>query len=202
MSFLEGETVADFLKHKPSQAVLDRIGSRLFELYHYQIQCLGALHADHQPGNYLFRRDGGIGLVDFGCVKRLTIDFADLSQCCVNRSWLQGRREAAHVYRLIWGPKVVIAKADRMLDGLLQLVDLLFPETKQGQSLVDFGRPDLLKALIGCYGRAVKHKLTSPEFVFVSRTELGLCALLHQLGARVNTREIWRQVHQQAARPH
>ena len=51
-----------------------------------------------------------------------------------------------------------------------------------------------------CYGQAVKHRLTNPEFVFVSRVELGLCNLLHQLKARVNTRKIWERVHKQATR--
>jgi hypothetical protein len=200
MSFLKGESVGDFLKKKPTQNVLDQIGSRLVELYHFQIQCLGILHADHQPGNYLFQEDGRIGLVDFGCVKRLAIDFADLSECCVNRSWSQGRQQAAHVCQLIWGPDVIIDRAFRMLDGLQGLVDILFPEPKTGNLVVDFSNPNLLQTIIGCYGRALKHKLTNPEFAFVSRAELGLCSLLHQLGARVNTRVIWKRVHDQAVR--
>jgi hypothetical protein len=87
-----------------------------------------------------------------------------------------------------------------MLKGLRALVDILFPEPERGNVLVEFGKPDLLKNLVGCYTRALKHKLTNPEFAFVSRAELGLCNLLHQLGARVNTREIWKRVHEQAIR--
>src|SRR5262249_6658029 len=156
MSFLKGETVGKFLKKKPSRGVLDRIGSQLFELYHYQIQSVGVLHADHQPGNYLFEENGEIGLVDFGCVKRLTIDFADLSRCCVHRTWSQGKKQAAHVCRLIWGPQVSLDRAARMLDVLQELVDMLFPEPAAAE-LVDFGKPDLLKTLTDCYTRALKH---------------------------------------------
>jgi len=198
MSFLEGSIIGEFLKHKPNQETLDLIGSRLFELYHYQIQCLRVLHADHQPGNYLFQDSGEIGLVDFGCVKHLTIDFADLSYCCVNRAWKEGRAQAAHTCQLIWGPRVPLQRAHRMLEGMEKFVDLLFPDRGKGERLVDFGRPDTLKAMMRCYGQAVKHRLTNPEFVFVSRVELGLCNLLHQLKARVNTRKIWERVHKQA----
>jgi len=53
----------------------DLIGSRLVELYYSQVHRLKALHADHHPGNYLFQDDGQIGLVDFGCVKRITFDY-------------------------------------------------------------------------------------------------------------------------------
>jgi predicted unusual protein kinase regulating ubiquinone biosynthesis (AarF/ABC1/UbiB family) len=202
MSFIEGESAGDFLKHKPSQKMLDLIGSRLFELYHYQIQRLGVLHADHQPGNYLFQSDGQVGLVDFGCVKRLSIDFADLSYCCVHRAWSRGPKEAAHICRLIWGWDVKIEKATTMLDSMQTLVDMLFPEPKQQPPLVDFGKPDLLNTLTRCYARALKNKLTNSEFAFVSRTELGLCGLLHQLGSKVNTREIWSRVHDLTTRGH
>jgi hypothetical protein len=198
MSFLEGKIIGDFLKGHTSQALRDRIGSRLFELFHYQIQCVKVLHADHQPGNYLFRGDGGIGLVDFGCVKHLKIDFADLSYCCVNRTWRQGRAQAAHVCQLIWGPQINLERAGKMLAGLEDFVDLLFPDPRLGETCVDFGRPDLHKAVLRCYTQAVRNRLTNPEFVFVSRTELGLCGLLHQLGTRVKTREQWQHVHKQA----
>ena len=36
-----------------------------------QLLILETLHADPHWGNYLFGDDGTIGLVDFGCVKRL-----------------------------------------------------------------------------------------------------------------------------------
>lgn len=202
MSFVEGKSAGEFLSGKPSRKVLNLIGERLMELYHYQIQCLGVLHADHQPGNYLFRPDGTIGLIDFGCVKRLSIDFFDLSACCVNRTWRIGPKEAAHVYRLIWGPSVSMRRAEKMLDDLQAMVDILFPEPGKQEPLVDFGKPDLLNRVVACYTAALKNKLTNPEFAFVSRTELGLVALQHQLASTFNTREVWRRVHEQAIRRH
>ena len=201
MSFLEGETVGDFLKAKPAQSVRDLIGRQLVELYHFQIQCLQVLHADHQPGNYLFTPTGNISLVDFGCVKRLAIDFADLSWCCVHRSWLQGEAQAQHVLRLIWGPKVRVDRAKSMLSALQQLVDTLFPNPGKDGLEVNFGESHLLDAMVKTYGKALRHKLTNPEFAFVSRTELGLVSLLHALRARVNTREVWSGVHRRVARP-
>ena len=200
MSFLEGATAGDFLKAKPGQSVRDLIGRHLVELYHFQIQCLQVLHADHQPGNYLFSPEGHISLVDFGCVKRLAIDFADLSWCCVNRSWLQGEAQARHVFRLIWGPQVPVERAKAMLSALQQMVDILFPDPGKAPLEVNFGEPHLLDTMVKTYGKALRHKLTNPEFAFVSRTELGLVSLLHTLRARVNTREVWQGVHQRAVR--
>jgi len=39
----------------------------------------------------------------------------------------------------------------------------------------------------------LKNKFLSPEFLFLSRTESGLCNLLHTLQARVPTTQIARQ---------
>lgn len=36
---------------------------------------LRAVHADPHPGNYLFTPDGKVGILDFGCVRRLDLDW-------------------------------------------------------------------------------------------------------------------------------
>src|SRR5437868_4329658 len=71
MSLLPGRHLDDFLARRPSQKLRDQLGARLFELHHFQVLKLEALHADPHWGNYLFDDDANIGLVDFGCVKYL-----------------------------------------------------------------------------------------------------------------------------------
>ena len=198
MSFVEGDTVANFLASKPSQTIRDLIGQRLFELYHFQLQCCQALHADHHPGNYLFRADGSFGLVDFGCVKRVSADISELGRCCVHHSWRQDAEQAQRVIDIIWGPKVHRANARRMLSGLDELMTLVFPEADANGALVDFGQPLLLDTLFRIWRKALRDKLTNPEFAFITRAELGLYNLLHHLGAKVNTREVWNQVIERA----
>ncbi len=191
MSFIEGAPAPDFLASNPSQSVRDLIGSRLLELYYFQVQQVQALHADHHPGNYLFKPDGQIGLVDFGCVKRLSFDVAELSRCCVARSWKQGKAQAEHVIRLIWGKQVPFKQARDMLSSVEEGVDVLFPMKTGAAAIVDFGKPDLLKIFGRNLRQVLRHKLTNPEFAFLSRAELGLFGLLHQLKSRVNTLEVW-----------
>ena len=196
MSLLEGTPANEFVLMDPPQGVRDLIGSRLFELYHYQIQRLGALHADHHPGNFLFQPDGRIGVVDFGCVKRLSIDGAEIVRCCVQRGWQQGQAQADHLLRLVFGPKVPLLHARKMLPHFRELVDMLFPAPGANgvQALVDFGEAKFLETLGKSMTRALRHKATNPEFAFITRTELGLYSLLHQLRARVDTMRVWRRV--------
>jgi predicted unusual protein kinase regulating ubiquinone biosynthesis (AarF/ABC1/UbiB family) len=194
MSFVAGETIGKFLESKPPQAIRDLIGQRLFELYHFQIQYCQAIHADHHPGNYLLQPDGRFGLVDFGCVKRVSADLAELVRCCVSHSWLEGKDAAQRVVDIIWGPKVSLAKARRMLAGLEELMNLVFPPAVAKGEVVDFGQPVLLDTLFRTWRKALRDKLTNPEFAFITRAELGLYNLLHHLGAQVNTREVWGRV--------
>jgi hypothetical protein len=181
-----------FLKMKPSQAVRDAIGSHLVELYYFQLHKLKTVHADHHPGNYLFQADGNIGLVDFGCVKRINFDATDLINCVVERSWRKSEKATQHVLRLVFGRDVPYRRARKMLPMLEEMADILHPEGDQ--SVVDFGNAAMLKALSRAFGPILRDKLANPEFAFISRADLGLYSLLHQLRARVNCKEIWRQV--------
>ena len=194
MSFIDGAPLETFLEGKPPQAVRDLIGSRVVELYYSQLHRLRALHADHHPGNYLFQPDGRIGLVDFGCVKRLTFDVSDLIRCCVARTWRQGEKQAGHVLRLIFGPGVPFRRARQMLPTLEDLAGNLYPEPGSAGLVVNFGEPKLLEIMGRSLKAAVRDKLANPEFAFTSRADLGIYSLLHQLRARVNVVEIWRRV--------
>ena len=193
MSFVEGEIMGRFLQREPSQAVRDLIGTRLVELYYTQLHRLRALHADHHPGNYLFQPDGRIGLIDFGCVKRINFDGTDLIRCCVDRTWRQGDKAAEYVLRIIFGPRIPYARARKMLPMLEVMTGILYPEGKDADPMVDFGKAQLLNLLTKAMKKVLQDKLTNPEFAFISRAELGLYSLLHQLNARVNVRETWRR---------
>jgi predicted unusual protein kinase regulating ubiquinone biosynthesis (AarF/ABC1/UbiB family) len=196
MSFVEGDVLGKFLERKPGQAARNLIGTRLVELYFAQLHRLRSLHADHHPGNYLFRPDGRIGLVDFGCVKRINFDASDLIQSCVDRKWRQSDKAAAHVLRLIFGQGVPFSRAKKMLPTLETMAGILYPEGKEADPVVDFGQAQCLKVLGQALKKALQTKATNAEFAFISRTELGLYSLLHQLNARVDVGDAWRRTTQ------
>src|SRR5205807_55799 len=75
MSLMTGRHLEDFLAQRPSQKLRNQLGAHLFELFHFQVYKIEALHADPHWGNYLFNDDAGISLVDFGSVKYLSPKF-------------------------------------------------------------------------------------------------------------------------------
>ncbi len=62
----------EWLSTSPAKARRDRAGQLLADLFGRSVGQLGAIHADPNPGNFLFRDDDRLGVVDFGCVERLT----------------------------------------------------------------------------------------------------------------------------------
>ena len=77
MERLDGLHLREFLKTTPSAEERDRLGERLLDLFLRQALDLALLHADPHPGNYLFMKDGRIGLLDFGCSKRFEKEFVE-----------------------------------------------------------------------------------------------------------------------------
>lgn len=194
MSFIEGVSLRDFLRGKPSPALRDLVGDRLAEMYYTQLHRLKALHADQHPGNFLFQPDGRIGLVDFGCVKRLRNDETKIINGLLHRSWRQGEGEARQFLKLLYGSQVPYRRARKLLPLAENSADFLFPQGPSANPAVNFADPELLKLAANNSKRILSDKLMPAEYVFVSRAEAGLCHLLHELGARVNIESVWRRV--------
>jgi len=201
MSYVEGETVRPFLTHKPSGELRSLIGERLLEMYLYQVHAIRVLHADPHPGNYLFEVDGRIGLVDFGCVTRFTPDYPELSRWLIEGV---GKRNEEHERRmvcLLWGsPKFSRNKRTRqMLQAVIDLYGTVYPPPGKGK-VVDFGQPAVIDGLTHNFQKALRNKLINHELAFAGRAEMGLYNLLHQLGAKVSTLEVWDRVKARAER--
>jgi predicted unusual protein kinase regulating ubiquinone biosynthesis (AarF/ABC1/UbiB family) len=196
MSYVEGETIRPFLSRKPSGELRNLIGDRLLEMYLFQVHALHNLHADPHPGNYLFDGLGGIGLVDFGCVTRFTSDYPELSRWLIEGARKKGEEDERRMVRLLWGsPKFSKnSRTRQMLKAVIDLYGTVYPPTENGKTVVDFGDPAVINVLTRNFQKALRNKLINPELAFAGRAELGLYNLLHQLKAKVNTREVWERV--------
>ena len=190
MSYVEGESFDEFLARKPPQALSDLVGGRLLEMYYAQMQWLKAVHADHHPGNYLFHPDGRIGLVDFGCVKR--IDVAPIVEAFRRRSWRESADGERRLLALIFGARTSLARARKFIPIIDRQAEVLFP--RGASPMTDFRDPKVWEAVRSSSEFALREKLVAPDFAFLSRADFGLYHLLHRLGARVNISEIWQAV--------
>jgi len=189
MSFLKGKHLGDWLARKPSAALRNRVGARLFELFYYQLLRVGMLHADPHPGNYLFSENGEIGLVDFGCVKEIAPAFPELIRNFVSPETLPESQQVAQMARLLWGNQSPGRHREscRILRSAFEFGCRVFPRSTAASATVDFGNDAVFSGMARVARIVLQSKLIRPEFIFVKRAEFGLYNVLHQLGAQIQT---------------
>ena len=192
MTYVDGVHLDQFLKSEPDQHTRDHFGQLLWDYLHEQVASnMRTLHADTHPGNFLFREDMRLGVVDFGCVKTLPQSFRD------------------DMLRLF---RARMAHDDEAIANLLHELDILHDDLStsareqiraffdQYGSLIvepyrrpefDFGSADFKERLHDCFQEAseLREVVGSPHFIFVNKALVGLLNLLVQLKPRIDTSE-------------
>ncbi|MCR9153870.1 MAG: AarF/UbiB family protein [Bacteroidetes bacterium] len=196
MDWLEGLHLDQFLKTNPDQETRNRIGQIIWDFYDFQIHNLREVHADPHPGNFLFREDGSVGVIDFGCVKILPEDFY-------------------HRYFQIMRPAISEEK-DEFLNLLFELEFLLKSDSPEevdhfsdiyAEILSLLGKPffsdefdfadksyfQKIYALSDIYQndkmvKKAKAARGPKDSIYLNRTYFGLYNMLHMLEAKIETR--------------
>ena len=205
MSFVEGEHLSEWLKRKPSQALRDLTGARLFEAYETQGQHLRMIHADQHPGNFLFQPDGRFGLVDFGCVKRINFDLLELRHLQDDRGWRENEAAERRFLAIISGKAVPYVRARKILPLMEEYLGVYRSEGSADYVIDPRNHPKANSKVREIQRRfsqlILRDKLINPDFAFIMRAEIGFWHLLGELGATVNVSQIWRRVSAASPQP-
>ncbi len=67
MTWLEGEPLTEVAARAPGRG--NALSAELFRIWYTPFFRCGVLHADPHLGNYSVRADGGLNLVDYGCIR-------------------------------------------------------------------------------------------------------------------------------------
>jgi predicted unusual protein kinase regulating ubiquinone biosynthesis (AarF/ABC1/UbiB family) len=190
MSRVPGLRLNEFLETNPPQKLRDELGTALTRLFFFQLFKMQSLHADPHPGNYLLNDDGTIGLVDFGCVKYLKPEVVRCYAQFWSREWVHNDALFAEIIRVIFGPK--ISPRERRVQQCMREIKTFYDEFHPlGKTeALELADPKFMDGLGKLAKTLLKNKFLSPEFLFLSRTESGMCNLLHDLKARVTTTRI------------
>lgn len=194
MSRVPGQPLPEFLKKNPPQELRDRIGAHLVRLFFFQLFRVQALHADPHAGNYLLNDDGTIGLVDFGCVKYLKPEVVRCYSQFWSRQWVDDHGRYAEIVQVLFGNKSAAKnpRVRRAMEEIRRFYDEFHPLTEPAPVL-DLGDPAFMDCLVKLAKVLIQNKFLSPDFLFLSRTEWGMCNLLHILKSRVATTQIVRE---------
>lgn len=167
------------------QELRDRWAETIFRFALGSLRRLCAFNADPHPGNYVFRPDGSVSFLDFGCVKHFARD------------------DVAHMQRIV---RAVVAGDARALRasfveaGLFDAIagppaEEILAWYQPGFELITAPQPytitpEMVARVIenefsprGRYGRVVRALVLPRDYVFLSRIDLGLMSVLAELRA-------------------
>jgi len=183
MDFVDGLRWSEAMA--ADQSMRDRWGEVIYRFALGSLRLVGLFHADPHPGNYLFHPDGGVTFLDFGCVNRFSADQIELMQ------------------RLV--AAAVANDAAALWDAFVEIGFLTASDAPTPAELLEWYR-DKLQPLVarqpftytpefaasvvqgyfarrGAAGSVVSRVELPREYVFLTRIDLGLTALLAQLRA-------------------
>jgi predicted unusual protein kinase regulating ubiquinone biosynthesis (AarF/ABC1/UbiB family) len=199
MSWLEGTHLDDFLAKNPSQAVRNSIGQALWDFYNFQVHQLKMMHADAHPGNFLFREDGTVGILDFGCVKEIPAQFYESYFRLLNPDILQD--EAAFLESCRTAQMI-------MPDDTPEQVEFFTSIFREALNMVtrpfhsehfDFGDEDFFAEIYAFGDRmggdaAIRKTMRKAgprgdkDGIYMNRAYFGLFSILNKLQAQVETK--------------
>jgi predicted unusual protein kinase regulating ubiquinone biosynthesis (AarF/ABC1/UbiB family) len=191
MTWLEGKPILDVVD--APQSVRNKIAAALFTAWWRPFAKYGAIHGDPHLGNYAVRKDGGINLLDFGCVRTFPASFVG-GVVNLYRA-LQHRDDdlATSAYRG-WGFETVTPELVRVMNMWARFI--FTPLLDDRTRLVDDGVPAAEYGLKQANEVHAKLKelggIRPPrEFVFMDRAAIGLGGALIRLGARLNFHKLF-----------
>ena len=192
MTYIDGLHLGEFLATDPGQSQIDHFGQLLWDFIHDQVERrIYTFHADIHPGNFLFRDDGRLGILDYGCVKEFPPQFLD---ACIRilAAHVDGNDDAIRTCYCDIGilernPKRQKKQAD--LYAFLHNFGRFVLSPYNGDTF-DFGDPAFRSQLNRYLSEAMQWRdiRISQHFIFVNRLLFGLYAMLMQLQSRIATR--------------
>jgi predicted unusual protein kinase regulating ubiquinone biosynthesis (AarF/ABC1/UbiB family) len=197
--FLEGEPLDAWCAAGPAQPLRNRQAQAVWDWFTRSAFGLGRIHGDLHPGNFLFRADGRVGVLDFGCTAALDVVF----RRTLARSWLawldQGPAAADELlacYHDMGAASTDLAPEvfrTRVLPGLAPVLDWATEPFRAG--VFDFSVKSALPLRPDASQRAAASRLMSDvplAMLSFDRAWFALMHLLTRLQGRVDTREAHR----------
>ena len=197
------EVVADWSLEQRNMA-----GETIYRFVFGSLYRLGAFNGDPHPGNYLFGPDGRVTFLDYGLVKHFEPGdlkpFEEMIQAMVmDHDIAEFRRLVEELGLLRPNPKFTDEQIGEYFGHFYEFVleDRTVEMTQQYAS-------DTVARFFdasGEHGEIMKAANVPPAFVIIQRINLGIYALLGELGATANWRriaeELWPWCHGEPSTP-
>ena len=190
--YLDGVHIGQFLASHPTPALRNSYGERILRISYRMLYAGRRVYADPHPGNYLFLKDGRLGLIDFGCCREFTPEEWDYF-CQVHDS----PRSAEHLREALRrGMELLGGPSPR--PGQLKFAEdfcrwVWEPGTFDGD--FDFGDEEYLRRGVSLYAEGARrgYVRSKPVNTWLVRDFFGVRALAFRLGARFNAKVVFEE---------
>jgi len=190
MEHVEGAHLEEFLQSNPAQEVRNEAARKIVRAW-YRIFAAGQMiYSDVHPGNFLFRPDGRVGMIDFGFI--LPLDEELWAMCGrLDKGMTTGRTED-----IIAGIKEWSFITDETADAERLRVSVAFSDwlwrCRYCGGEFDFGDEADFRRGVNLAGEMVRKRFARahPTTPAISRQNFGLRSLLYRLKAKIDVRPI------------
>lgn len=192
MEFMPGLSLEEWLAQGPSQAEKDQLGIDMVDNFFFSFFKDRMIHADPQLGNFRFREDGTIVMLDFGCVKEFEPWFVDGYSELIRATWRQDRPRllrGLHQMGFIDAPE-----PSPLADYLERFANLMMKGFMRDEpsSFIGDEYPAAIKALT--MDPILLQGVKFPRaIIYLDRVHMANYFLMRRLGVRANFHQILRR---------
>ena len=193
MNWLEGEPILNFREHKLAERNV--IAEAMFVAWWNPFNQYGVIHGDPHLGNYTVRKDLGINLLDYGCIRIFPPAFVEGVVELYRALEADDRGRTAEAYRR-WGFANLTNELVDVLNVWARFIyapmlDNRVRSIADGVSPSEYGR----KEAFGVHQALKKLGPVTPprEFVFMDRAAIGLGGVFLHLGAELNFHKLFNE---------
>ncbi len=193
-TFIEGLDFQIFLASQATQEQKDSYAQLIFDNFFDSLYRLKAVHADPNPGNFIFLKEGKLALIDFGCIKKIDEAFL-ASYTDLHLDLLDGVNDEVlvkHYQKLGMIDEDTPQKMLHFYQEVIKPLDRLYIEPIK-DSTYDFSvHKDFSKRGFEAIFEVQKKQFHSvhqinEEYIFLDRTLLGYYALFEKMDAKIET---------------
>ena len=187
MTRIDGSKIMDFIAKNNDIKIRNQVALNMFKAWYIPFYKYGVIHGDPHLGNYTIRPDGGVNLMDFGCIRIFRPDFVT-GVIELYKALRDGDEEKAVNAYKSWG----FENPSKELIGVLNIwANFIY------QPLLEDKVRLINPSESGQYGRETAEKVHEElkkiggvkpprEFVLMDRAAVGLGSVFMHLKAEIN----------------
>ena len=168
----------------------DLAGETIFRFVFRSLYRFRAFNGDPHPGNYLFHGNGRVTFLDFGLIKHFTVEEMDMFKSMVQAAVIDHDMERYR--KIVENAGMLQSNLDVTTEDVGDYFSHFYEPVRESKDMTwtTTYATSIVRHTFDRSSPIAQYATVPRSFVFIQRINLGLYAILGQLGARGNYRRI------------